>query len=795
MRVVYSWLKDFVDIDIPVNELADALTSAGLEVASIEQYHIPDGVKVARVLHTEKHPNADRLSVCKVDAGEQEPLTIVCGAPNVRAGMTTALASIGTVLGENFHIKKSKIRGVESFGMLCSEEELGLSHNHDGIMDLPSDFKVGEALSTYYKNDAVIEIEITPDRGDCLSVLGVAREVSARFGLPLKNVAKIPVETDELRIGDFISVSIEAADRCPRYCGRLIKGVQIKPSPNWMQRRLTLGGIRPINNVVDVTNYILLQYGQPMHAFDYASLKQKKIVVKKAEKKLSYNTLDDVKRELIAEDLLICDGDQPAALAGIMGGAGSEILDSTTDVFLECAFFEQTGIRKTSKRLGLSTDSSYRFERGVDPDRGLIDTIDTAAQLIMETAGGKIASGRIDEYPKPFSPRTIVIRPSKASKVLGVTLSLEQIFSFLASLGFECTIKSPDQISCVVPLFRHDITIEEDLIEEVGRMYGYDNIVPSETAQVYLNNELPLIERITDKLRTSLAFFGLQEIMTNSMTSEKLHSLLTPQISPVVLLNPLNPEMAQMRTTLAGSMLGVLAYNLNRKNVNNHFFELGRIFEQTQSGAVERQVIGILIEGNYWANTWNTAALPCDFYILKGIIESFAAHSGVGQFTFKPAISDSTLILEKEAALVSNGVIKGIAGKVSKRICDHFDIKSSVYYAELDVTSLLQSSLPQPRYRQLPRFPALERDFCFVMADELKASQIISEIYNVSPLVEEVTPFDLYRGEKLGEGRKSIAFSVKLRSLEKTLTDKEAEGICSAIVSTVQSKFGAQLRT
>lgn len=794
MRVVYSWLKDFVDIDIPVNELAEALTSAGLEVASIEQYSIPRGVKVARVLHTEKHPNADRLSVCQVDAGDPQPLTIVCGAPNVRAGMTAALATVGTVLGEGFVIKKSKIRGVESFGMLCSEEELGLSHNNEGIMDLPTDFKVGDELSSYYCDDAVIEIEITPDRGDCLSIIGVAREVSARFGLPLKTTAKIPAETADINIRDFITVEIEAPDRCPRYCGRLIRGVQIGPSPQWMQRRLTLGGIRPINNVVDVTNYILLQYGQPMHAFDYASLKQKKIVVKKSNNKLSFSTLDSIDRELIADDLLICDGDHPVALAGIMGGAGSEIQDNTTDVFLECAFFEQIGIRKTSKRLGLSTDSSYRFERGVDPDRGLIDAIDTAAQLIFKTAGGQIASGRIDEYPSPFSPRNIIIRPSKASRVLGVTFTSEQILSFLRSLGFSCTVNTPDQISCVVPLFRHDITFEEDLIEEVGRMYGYDNIPASEIAPVYLNTSLPVTERITDKIRSTLAFFGLQEIVTNSMTSEKLRSLLTPQISPVALLNPLNPEMAQMRTTLAGSILEVLTYNLNRKNLNNHFFEVGKVFEQTQSGAVERQVIGILIEGNYWIKSWNTEALPCNYYILKGIIEAFGAHSGVGEFTFRP-ISDYGLIWDKEVALVSNGVIKGIAGKVSKRVCEHFDIKSSVYYAELDITSLLQSSLPQPRYRQLPRFPALERDFCFVMADELKSAEITAEIYKVSSLIEEVTPFDLYRGEKLGEGRKSIAFSVKLRSVEKTLTDKEAEGICSAIVSTVQSKFGAQLRT
>lgn len=794
MRVVYSWLKDFVDINIPVNELADALTAAGLEVASVEEYRIAEGVKVARVLNTEKHPNADRLSVCKVDSGDPEPLTIVCGAPNVRAGMTVALATIGTVLGKDFTIKKSKIRGVESFGMLCSEEELGLSKSNDGIMDLPSDFKIGQPLSSYYGDDAVIEIEITPDRGDCLSILGVAREVSARFGLPLKTTAQYPKENGTLAIDKFISVTIQSPDRCPRYCGRLLKGVKIAPSPHWMQRRLTLGGIRPINNVVDVTNYILLQYGQPMHAFDYALLQNKKIIVQSTEKSISFMTLDNIERELISGDLLICDGDRPVALAGIMGGAGSEIHDNTTDVFLECAFFEQIGIRKTSKRLGLSTDSSYRFERGVDPDTGLIDAIDTAAYLINETSGGQVASGRIDQYPEKLSLRTIKIRPSKTSRVLGVNFTLEQILSFLNSLGFTCAVESSDLISCTVPLFRHDITIEEDLIEEVGRMYGYDNITPSETAEVYLNKSLPVVERVTDKIRSALTFFGLHEIVTNSMTSEKLRNLLTPQISPVVLLNPLNPDMAQMRTTLAGSMLEVLSYNLNRKNLNNHFFEVGKVFSQSSSGTMERQVIGILIEGNYWVQNWNTTAIPCSYYILKGIIEAFAVHTGLADFTFD-SLTDQQFIWGHETARVNNGLIKGTAGKISENICDYFDIKSSSYYAELDITTLLQSSLPQPGYKQLPRFPALERDFCFVMADELKSSEISDEIYNISSLIEEVTPFDLYRGEKLGVGRKSIAFSVKIRSVEKTLTDKDAEGICSAIVSTVQSKFGAQLRS
>ena len=795
MKVVYSWLKDFVDIDIPAEELAEALTAAGLEVASIEEFKIPQGVKVARVLEKSKHPDADKLSLCKVDIGAPEPLNIVCGAPNVASGMVVPLATIGTSIGPDFTIKKSKIRGVESFGMLCSERELGISDDHAGILELPEDFKIGEELSVYYPRDAVIEIEITPDRGDCLSMLGVAREVSARFGLPLKDTARRPLQDEKVSITNAISVRIDAPDNCPRYTGRLIKGVKIAPSPQWMQRRLTLAGIRPINNVVDVTNYILLHYGQPMHAFDYASIAERKIIVSKAGKEFSFKTLDNVERKLLPDDLLICDGKRAVALAGIMGGAGSEITESTQDVFLECAFFNPISTRKTAKRLALSTDSSYRFERGVDPDRYLLDALDSAAELIRSLAGGTVVSGKIDENPKPFTPRAITIRPSKASKVLGIQFTIDQVVSFLSSLGIECTKENGDQIRCIVPLFRHDISIEEDLIEEVGRMYGYDNIPPVEVASVSLSAVLPAVERITDTLRSSLTFFGLNEVVTNSMTSERHRTLLTPDKKAIPLLNPLSPEMAQMRTTLSGSMLEVLAYNLNRKNLNNHFYEIGKTYEYLESGErMERDVLGILIEGNYWANSWNTAALPCDFYVLKGILETFAAHTGIGKLQFDTPTGTDALF-ENESAVISGGLVGGIAGKISRNVCEYFDIKTSVYYAELDITALLESSLPQPRYRQLPKFPALERDFCFVMPEDLSSKAISEEIYRISPLVEEVKPFDLYRGEKLGPGRKSLAFSVKLRSPEKTLTDKEAEEICSAIVSTAQSKFGAQLRT
>jgi phenylalanyl-tRNA synthetase beta chain len=796
MKIVYSWLKDFVDIDVPAEELADALTGAGLEVASIEHYKIPAGVKVARIVEREKHPNADKLSVCKVDAGGHELLTIVCGAPNAQAGMIVALATEGTVLAPDFIIKKASLRGVQSSGMLCSERELGLSNDHSGIMSLPGEFKTGEELSTYYPEDAVIEIEITPDRGDCLSVLGVAREVSARYGVPIKETARRPVEESSETVSQKIAVQIDAPQACPRYSGRLVKNVTLKPSPFWMQHRLSLAGIRPINNVVDITNYCMLHFGQPMHAFDYDRIEGHKIIVKTAGKDTSFKTLDDTERKLVSSDLLICDDNRPVALAGIMGGAGSEITESTVNVFLECAYFDPVTIRKTSKRIGLSTDSSYRFERGVDPDKSLIDALDTAAELVRDLAGGIVCKGLIDENPGSLKPRTISIRPSRASRVLGIEFTVDQVVSSLSSLGLQCVKESPDLIRCTAPLFRHDLTIEEDLIEEVGRLYGYDNIPTSDKAPVSLYNPISTVERITDRLRSALAFFGLNEIVTNSMTSEKRRQILTPEKKPVSLLNPLNPDMAQLRTTMAGSMLEALVYNLNHKNVNNHLFEIGKVYEVTGPDQVsERDVVGIIIEGNFWGNSWNTAALPCDFYVLKGILDAFAAHIGTGNFNYK-LTSDQNSIIENEVSNVSCGnLIKGYAGKVSKKTCDYFDIKSSVYYAELDITSLLQSSLPQPVYKPLPKFPALERDFCFVMSEELNASTISDEIFGISPLVEDVKPFDLYRGEKLGPGRKSIAFSVKLRSADRTLTDKEAEGICSAIVTAMQSKYGVLLRT
>jgi phenylalanyl-tRNA synthetase beta chain len=798
MKIIYSWLKEIVDINVPVQEFAVALTNAGLEAVSVQEIRIPAKVKVAMVLEVVKHPNADKLIVCKVDAGESQPLTIVCGAPNARAGMLSPLATVGAVLGPDMTVKKANIRGVESSGMLCSERELGISDDHSGIMSLPGHYTIGEELSAYYPEDAVIEIEIMPSRGDCLSVVGVAREVAARYGLPLKEIALRPEEQRSDPIAKAVTVSVEDPSGCPRYAGRLIKGVTVQPSPEWLQRRLQLAGLRPINNVVDITNYLLLQYGQPMHAFDYALIAGRKIIVRKAGKPLSFTTLDGVQRSLAANDLVICDGERPVAIAGIMGGSGSEISDRTRDVFLECAFFDPATIRKTSKRLNLSTDASYRFERGVDPASGLIDALDTAAAMIVNLGGGNAAAGRIDEYPRPFERRRITVRPSRVAKVLGCGIASDTIAGFFTALGLVCEQKDPDAIHCTVPLFRHDLAIEEDLIEEAGRMYGYDAVPAAEFAPVFLGNQLPCTERAVDTIRNALAYAGFNEIVTNSMSSEKYRSLLTPGTNPIALLNPLSPDMAQMRTTLAGSMLEVLVYNLNRKNSNNKFFEVGKTYEVLASGERrEKDVLGIMCEGNWTAAAWNAAALPCDFHVVKGVLETLAAHLGMRAPAIFPLAAETRpALFDDEAVSVALGEpLRGVSGKIAASVLSRFDIKTAVYYTELDMSGFLTAPPPRPQYKSLPKFPALERDFCFVMPEHLSAGVIAEEMCRLSPLVAEVRPFDLYRGEKLGNGLKSIAFGVSMRSSEKTLTDRDVEGLCATIINTMQDKFGAKLRT
>ncbi|MBD3390719.1 MAG: phenylalanine--tRNA ligase subunit beta [Chitinivibrionales bacterium] len=796
MKLLYNWLKELVAITVSPEQLARDLASIGLEVEAIERRRIPDGVVVGEVTAVGPHPNADRLKICLIDSGGPQPAKVVCGAPNVRPGIKVAMASPGCVLGPNMVVEKVRIRGVESAGMLCSERELSLSDDHSGIMELPADSANGRPVCEVIPEDAVLDIELTPNRGDCLSVLGIAREVAAKYGAPLKSPALAPEESGE-DITAYISVSIENADACPRYMGRLVRGVTIAESPDWLKQRLLACGLRPINNVVDVTNYILLLFGQPMHAFDHATIAGRQIIVRNAAEKQTFVTLDDVERTLSSQDLLVCDAQNAIALAGVMGGANTEIAEGTTDVFLECAFFDPVSVRKTAKRLDMSTDSSYRFERGVDPGDGLVAAIDTAAELMRRLAGGTVAKGTIDACPKPIEKRSIALRPSRVQRLLGITISKDEIAAALTGLGMRIVDENDGALAAEVPLFRHDLLLEADLVEEVGRLYGYDNIPAAETATVPLVRPANPARHVFDTVRKALAYAGLHEAVTGSMTSEKRRALLTPAVEPVRILNPLNPDMAQMRTTLLGNLLETVAYNINRKNTGNRFFEIGRTFTSRGVNELpeERDVVAIVLEGDYEAATWQRKARKADFFVLKAVLESLAVQCGVRQTSYKAAKSDDTRFAPESALVTWNNGAAGICGRIREEICGVFDIETPVYYAEMDITPVLSRKKDILRYVPVSRHPAVERDFSFVMPENLVSSVIMNEIAGVSDLVESVEPFDVYRGDKLGEELKSVTFSVRLRAPDRTLTDTEADDVCARIVETVKDRHGVVLRS
>jgi phenylalanyl-tRNA synthetase beta chain len=796
MKIPYSWLKEIVDISVTPEQLSTDLASIGIETASINKIRIPEGVIAAKILSVEKHPNADRLSVCKVDTGSGRPEQIVCGAPNVRPGMLSALALPGSVLGPDMIVKKTKIRGVESGGMLCSERELTLSDDHSGIMDLPQDMTPGKKLTSCFSDDAVLEIEITPNRGDCLSILGVAREVSAKYGLPLKNPAMSPIEgSPETLCG--ITVEIENTSACPRYLGRMVKGITVAESPDWLKRKLISSGLRPINNIVDITNYIMLLFGQPMHAFDCSKIAGNKIVVKNAADGQQFVTLDNTERKLRKDDLLICDAEKPVALAGIMGGANSQIFPETKDVFFECAYFEPVGIRKTSRRLDLSSDSSYRFERGVDWADGLKDALETAAELARRLGNGVVAHGLIDANPATVALRRIKIRPDRAARILGVDIGAERITSMLESLGIKQAGGQNGTLEFIAPAWRHDLGIEADLIEEAGRMYGYDAIPASQTAFVDMTRSVNPARSIIDTLRKSLAFSGFNEAITNSMTSAKLAALLKPQAAQVLLKNPLNPDMAVMRTSLTPGLLGAIAHNLNRKNRNNRFFEIGKIFiaSGTDTLPEEKDCIGIVMEGSAEPAFWAQKEKPADFYILKSVVETCVAQSGARNPVWTAVDSAADMLTEESGQVVFDNGITGVAGRIKPEICSSFDIDSQVFYAELDFSSLLSTQIKTPRYSVLPRHPAVERDLCFVMAESIPSGAPASLMRSISNMVECAEPFDVYRGDKLGAGIKSIAYAIRLRAPDRTLTDTESDAVCGQIISAMKDNFKATLRS
>lgn len=790
MKITTKWLAEYIDCEWDWQELVDRLTISGLEFEGVD--HLAqrfEGVVVGHVVECERHPNADRLSVCNVDIGEGIN-TIVCGAPNVASGQKVAVALPGCTLSGDFTIKKAKIRGIESLGMICAEDELGLGDNHDGIMVLDGDLEPGTPFAAAVGlDDIVLDFEVTPNRPDCLSVVGIAREVRALTGNPL-SLPSCDVSGQGAPCSDDLNISIEHPKDCPRYVGRVIRDVKVGPSPQWLQRRLQAVGQRPINNIVDITNYVLLELGQPLHAFDLHKLSGRQIVVRRALETESIETLDGVERKLDSDALVIADRERPVALAGIMGGANSEVDEQTTDIVLESAYFEASRIRQAKAQLGLHTEASARFERGADWDLCL-RAANRAAMLIAEYAGGHIATEAIDVYPVPQSTKPISLRLDKANKLLATHLSPVEAQSILESL--DCRLENDgEDMRVTPPSFRPDLLREADLVEELGRIYGYDRIPGSQRANGPWLTQLAPALHWRKVARQRMADIGLDEILSNTIVDASWEQQIEATCA-VELANPPTEAQSLLRTRLLPSLLEVARRNFNQRARSLALFELGKCFSaQLAKTALPGETwnIAALYAGPLSTTTWQGPPRDMDFYDLKGALERLA--DGI-PLHFEP-VSFPGYRPGHSASVSLDGEPIGHIGQVAPNLCAAFDIETAVYIFELNFASLVDAwQQHRPAFAQLPKFPAAERDLSVVVRDDVSHSAIAQEIIAGS-LVENVEFFDLYEGDPIESGHKSLSFSIRLRHPERTLKDKQADAAINEILKKLQKRFGAHLR-
>lgn len=802
MKISHKWLQQYITFKLTPDELSDRLTMLGLEVESYEIL----GEKyrhfvVGKVLDVQKHPNADRLTVCAVDVGK-ERLQIVCGAPNVRAGQKVAVGLVGAVVPRNQHdpqgtpftLAQVKLRGVESFGMICSEYELDLGTDKDGILVLEPNARVGQPLASYLGlDDVVYEIGITPNRPDLLSHLGIAREIAGITGRKAV-LPRVRLRESSAAIKKHFSVTVKDTTNCPRFAVRMIRGVTIAPSPKWLQHMLRAVGLRPRNNVVDVTNFVMLECGQPLHAFDHAQLRGREIVVRQATPGTRFVTLDGKERVLPEGAVMVCDAEREVSIAGIMGGANSEISDATTDVVLESAYWNPSSIRRTAKALGIQSDASYRFERGADPNATAY-ALDRAAQLIAEIAGGEVLRGKIDIYPKKILPRTLSLRTDRCNHVLGTTLSRSEIVKLLSSLEITKTRADGKRVWFRVPTFRVDIEREIDLIEEVARVYGYDKIETKTVAAIDLNHPFEK-EVAADRIREILVGFGFHEALSVSLVDEET-AMLGGQ-RPVRLANPLGKEMAAMRTSLLPGLLEAVARNQNVGNTDLRMFEIGHVFVYTDTpqlvGTVqERQHVCLVVTGKAEPRHWKYPSHDVDVYHIKGVVADLLDVCRLDSWRYI-YYSTSETLADNPIFVEINGATAGFLGRVKREVRDRFGIEQDVFVAELNLASLL--SKKQKRYEPLPRYPKARRDVAFVVDRGVTAESIEHAMMELgSELLQEVELFDVYRGPNLPEGKQSLAYSLVLMSKERTLTDEEIDAEVKRVVQRVRERFGAQLRT
>ncbi|NHM06227.1 phenylalanine--tRNA ligase subunit beta [Flavobacterium sp. CYK-4] len=806
MKISYNWLKQFIKIDWKSEDTAALLTDLGLEVEVVEKYQSVkgglEGIVVGHVLTCEPHPNADRLKVTTVDLGDGVPVQIVCGASNVAAGQKVPVATIGAVLYDKddqpFTIKKGKIRDQESHGMICAEDELGLGTSHDGIMILDEKLKPGTSVAKVFKveNDEIFEIGLTPNRADAMSHLGTARDLRAGMIQKGTNVELITPSVSTFRIDKRtlkIDVKIENNKLAPRYCGVTISGVTVKPSPEWLQNRLKSIGLNPKNNIVDVTNYVLHELGQPLHAFD-ASKINGKVIVKTLPSGTKFTTLDDIERTLHEEDLMICDEKGPMCIAGVFGGKNSGVTENTTNIFLESAYFNPVSIRKTAKRHGLSTDASFRFERGIDPTITEY-ALKRAALLIQEVAGGEITSDVIDIYPKKIEDFPVFLNFVKATKLIGQELPKETIKKILASLDIKVNSVTDAGLGLTIPAYRVDVQREIDVIEEILRVYGYNNINFTKKLNATVANSSRTEDyKVQNIVATQLNSMGFHEMMANSLTSPEYIALsdLLREEHNVAMLNPLSSELSTLRQSLLFSGLESVSYNINRKNQDLKLFEFGKSYHKYDSGYEELKHLTLFISGNRSDENWTYTQKPTDFFLFKGYIDAIISRLGIDKTKTEPLKSD---VFAEGIALVVGEEILVEFGTVKKSILKHFDIKQEVFYADFNWSLVLKLISNKIKFIDIPKYPEVRRDLALLL-DENVAFDAVYKIARQTEksLLKDILLFDVYTGKNLPEGKKSYAVGFTLQDPSKTLTDEQIEKVMGKLQKNLAAELGAVLR-
>lgn len=795
MLVPLKWLRDYVDIDIDTQEFADMMTMTGSKVEKVDFFgKETNGVEVCKILEIEQHPDADRLKVTKVEVANGEILQIVTNATNIKVGDYVPVARIGAVLPGDFKIKKGKLRGVLSEGMFCGAEELTIpsafveDHKKDGIyiLDHQDSFELGmDVRDVLGINDALIEFEITSNRPDCRSIIGIAREAAVTLGKELK-YPEIKVQACDEEMSFEIDIQ---TDLCKRYCGRVVKDVKVGPSPYWMQRKLIEAGMRPISNIVDITNYVMLELGQPLHAFDLDDIKYNKMTVKMAEEGEKFTTLDGVERTLTSDILVIGNQDKTLDLAGIMGGENSEIKDTTTSIFIEGASFAKENIRATSKKLGLRTEASSRFEKGIDINLAE-EAVNRACQLIEELGCGTVLNGMLDYYPQKEEVQKVTVNPVRINKLLGVNVPMDQFINILESLEFKCNLVSSEVLELEVPTFRLDITEDADILEEIARIYGYDNIPSASlegnaTAGVKTDKQ-----KFIDNVKSNSIACGLNEILTYSFVSPRgVDKINLPANDEkrnfVKIMNPLGEETSVMRTTLIPNMLDVISTNISHKVEEVSAFECGNTFIPQEGLPIETKKYCVGMYGK-----------EVDFFVLKGVIESVLNNVGLKGYEIEPETTNLTFHPGRCAKIVYNNIYIGTFGELHPDVIENYNLGQRVYVAEINIDTVFENLNLTKSYNPLPKYPSTSRDIALIVKDEVFVKQIEDIIKaNGEDLVESYKLFDVYKGAQIEEGHKSIAYSITYRSKDKTLTDEDVAKVHEKILSELSEKLNANLRS